>query len=167
MGLRRLGRDGQSLRDLARRRATSDQREHLDLAGRESCRPGPPFAARLAGGGEHGVDRVGVESSGAHVGTELAARLIGRERRPVCPRLGHCLERAGSGEYAGGRGDRRGSESAVVAGAVAPLVDHRGDRADPRQRVRTGQHAFGVVRVQADLLPLVRRQWTLFGPDSC
>ena len=35
----------------------------------------------------------------------------------------------------------------MVAGAVAPFVDHRGDRADPRQRVRTGQHALGVVRV--------------------
>ena len=59
------------------------ERQHLDLARGEPGRAAAPLAAWLAGGGEHGVDRVGVEPAGADLGAQLAARLLGGQRRAV------------------------------------------------------------------------------------
>src|SRR2546430_14235823 len=51
VGLGRLGGDGEMPGDLARRRATGDECEHLDLPWGQTGRSGAPLAVALAAGG--------------------------------------------------------------------------------------------------------------------
>ena len=75
--------------DLAVREPAREQPQHLDLAGGQAL--GALAAARdaVAGRAEHGLDRVGVEAAGAHVGAQLG--------RP--PAAGACGGRYGRGSH--------------------------------------------------------------------
>ena len=71
---RRLRRDHQTRRDLLARQPAREQTQHVHLAGREPGRSLAPPADPVAGGDEHGVDRVGVEPSGLDLGAQLTRR---------------------------------------------------------------------------------------------
>ena len=64
---------------------------------------GPSAAApdAVPGGGEHGLDRVGVQPPGLDLGAQLGGRVLGRERRPMRARLAHRLVGVGGAEDPG------------------------------------------------------------------
>ena len=84
--------------DLLVRQAARDQPQHLDLARGE---PGRALAAArhaVAGGAEHGLDRVAVEPAGRDLGAQLGGRVVGASARAVRPRLAHRLVGVGGAE---------------------------------------------------------------------
>ena len=81
-------------------------------------------------------------------------------------RLGHRVVGVGGGEQARRRRERRGGGSAVVARAVETLVVEAGDRRERGQERGAGEDALGVVGVQPDPLPVVRRERARLLPDA-
>ncbi len=77
-------------------------------------------------------------------------------RGPRCP--------AASSTAATNSGSSR--PAAVIARAVQPLVVRRGDRSEPGEEWRPAQDALGLIRVEPDLFPLVRRERTRLLPDA-
>jgi hypothetical protein len=72
----------------------------------------------------------------------------------------------GGGEQARRRRDLRGGGSAVVARAVETLVVEAGNRRERGQEPGAGEDALGVVGVQPDPLPVVRRERRGLLPDA-
>jgi hypothetical protein len=75
--------DHEPLRDLLVRQSARKESEHLDLACGEPEWPVPAACDPMAGGAEHGLDRLGVEPTSARVGPQLGGRPVRRERGPV------------------------------------------------------------------------------------
>ncbi len=141
--------------------------ENLDLARCESGGPHgrAPASTNLTGRLEHGGNAVGVELSGAHLGSELSGGLICAQSRPVRSVLRHRMERIRRGEDAHGRRLLTGGGAAVVAGAVEPFVVHAGDARHGLERTGAGQDPLRVVRVHPHLFPLGASERGGFPPD--
>ena len=119
----------------------------------------------MAGGAEHGLDRLRVEPARLHVGAQLARGLLGRARWAVGARLAHRLVGVGGGEDPRRARDRRAGEPARIAGAVEPLAVGDRDRGERRERVGLVEHPFGQVRVDAHALPLAGAERAGLVPD--
>ena len=154
-----LGRppgDHQALGDLGVAAPVRDQPQHLHLAGAQPRRQRPAGDhGAVARRGQHGADGVGVEGPLPGVGEQPLLRLLGRERRPLWPALGHRLVGVGGRQHPGRHGQVAAPTAAVVATSVQPLVVHPDRGGQRRQPFRPGQDPLGVVGVQPDLLPLV------------
>ena len=107
------------LREMTRASATAlfdmprgNEPEDLDLARRQAARALAATRDAVAGGGEDGVDRLGVESTPLHLGLQLHSCFVSRERRPMWSWLAHRLIGIGGGQQSSGPGDRIASESA-------------------------------------------------------
>jgi hypothetical protein len=82
------------------------------------------------------------------------------------PRLGHRVEGVGRGEQPRRHAELRTRSPAVIAGPVEALVVGPCDRRERREKRRAREHALGVVRVQAHLLPFVWRKRSRLLPDA-
>jgi hypothetical protein len=160
-----LDRDPEPPRDLLGLQAASEQGKDLGLALGQPRRPLHSWDA-LPGGLQHSGDGVGVQPSGTDLPAEGLSGLCGRERRPVGPRLGHGVVGVGGGEQARRLREIRGGGSAVVARAIQPLVVEAGHGYQCGQERRAGEDALGVVGVQPDPFPVVRRERRRLLPDT-
>ena len=125
-----LRRDHEPAADLLVRQPAREQPQHLDLARGQARRALAAARHAVAGGAEHGLDRVAVEAAGPDLGAQLARR----PPRPSAPaggaRLAHRLVGVGGAEDPRRAGDRRAGEPARVARAVEALAVLHGDRAE-------------------------------------
>jgi DNA-binding HxlR family transcriptional regulator len=135
-----LRTDTQRSCHLACGRATGDEDEDLQLTWRQPRRAGLPPLAGRAGGSEYRVRGVRRDAPGADLGTQRWRGRLAGCCGSVRARFGHCAVDVGGGEDACGRRDRRSRQATVVARAVHSLVGERGDRAQPRQRLRPRDH---------------------------
>jgi hypothetical protein len=120
----------------------------------------------MAGGREHGVDRVAVEAPDAHLGSQVVRGLGRRARGPVGARLELRVVRVRRCQDPRPRPEGVGRLAARVARAVAALVVLRREGAERRERGRRRQHALRDVGVEPHALPLRRRQRPLLVPDA-
>ena len=120
---------------------------------------------RLAHGLDHRSHRIGIESPGLRFCRQLLHGLLGWQRRPVGPRLGHGAARIGGGEDSSRPLERRRASAPVVPGAVEPLVVVGRDRRERRQHRRSGEYPIRVVGVEPHLLPVARAQRARVVPD--
>ena len=142
--------------------------EHDDL--RLACgEPGRAFQSRRLAPGrlDDSGDCVGVEMATVGLGGESFGRLLRDEWVTVRARFAHRVERVGGGEQPRWHRQLRCGRAAVVAGAVEVLMVGSGDGCKRGEEPRPGEHTFGVVGVQAHLLPLVSGQRTALLPDAC
>ena len=107
---------------------------------------------------DHGGDGVRIEPLGAGLLAEQHRGAFSRERFAVRPWLGHRVVGVSGGKQARRWIERRGGSSAVITGAVQSLVVGARDRGERGKKGRARQNALGVIRVQPDPLPFVRRQ---------
>jgi hypothetical protein len=108
----------------------------------------------VAGGREHRLDGLAIQSTSADLGAKLNGSLLGRERRAMGARLPHRLVRVGGAEQPRRTRDRRAREAARIAGTVKALAVLDGSRGEWRKRLRLPKHPLGQVRLKADALRL-------------
>ena len=132
-------------------RRTSTSRS-VRPAGRSMRATGRPLASSTA------ATRSASKSPARHCSTERRGGAIGRHRLAVGPRLGHRVIGVDGREQTRRRRLAGRVCPTVIAGPVEPLVMRARDRCERRERRRPQQHPLGLVRVQPDLLPVVRRQ---------
>ena len=143
-----------------------EEHDDLRLAGREPGRAIQP--RRLAPGSlDDSGHRVGIEMATVGLGGQNFRGPLRDECVTVRARFAHRVERVGGGEQPRRHRQLRGGRAAVVAGAVEVLMVGSGDRCERGEEPRPGEHTFGVVGMQAHLLPLVSGQRTTLPPDAC
>ena len=119
----------------------------------------------MSGGGEDGLDAVGVEFTAMGAALEPCGRLVRRHRRPVRPGLDRRPIRDCGSENALRLPERRSAESQWIAGPVEVLVVGPGDACHLPETRDAGEDAVGEIRVHADALPLRRGEVPGLRPD--
>jgi hypothetical protein len=103
---------------------------------------------------EHRLDRQRIQPSARGFLAEDVRRRNSRKCGTVRTRLRQSSEDVGNGQRSGGRRQAWSALTAVIAGAIQPLVVPTSKRGSIFQRAGLPHHPLGVVSVQADFLRL-------------